>query len=552
LITSGLSGLPAQPAQVCVVGAGPAGITLALELAAKGLRVLVLESGGEAEDKSLAELSASEIVDPKVHDDTRITMSRRLGGTSNLWGARCQPLDPIDLADRPWIGGASWPMALSDIEPWYARACELLGCGEPAFRSDEWASRLADKRVDVARLERFSNRPKMQVAHRHALQSNPLIDIRLQCTVVDAGLGQDGRLEHLWCCTPDGARHKMPVQCVVLAMGGLETTRFMLALQQQHPMLFGGPYGALGRFYMAHVVGEVSDVTFQSDEVDRAFDFILDDHGSYARRRFIPSDDEQRRRELTNVSFWPVVPPVADARHGSALLSAVFLAMSIGPVGRLLMAEAIRRYHAPEGVARGPHLTNVLRDLPSAVAGSTRFLFQRYVSRWRIPGFFIHNPNRTYGLSYHAEHLPSADSRVTLSSERDRFGLPRLRVDLRFDLRDAQALYRAHELMREWLAATGIGTLRYRQPAEETPEAILAVAKHGTHQIGTIRMGADRRDGIVDRNLRSFDVGNLYVASSAVFPSSGQANPTLTIMALAARLAAHLSTKQSPMPQAQI
>jgi len=540
LIGSGLSGLPERPADVCVVGSGPAGIALALELAAKGLRVLVLESGGEAEDKSLAELSASEIVDPRVHDDTRITTSRRLGGTSNLWGARCQPFDPIDLADRPWIQGSAWPLALSDVEPWYPRACELLSCGEPAFRSDEWAAQFIDKRVDAGRLERFSNRPKMQVAHRQALQSSPLIDLRLRCTVVEAGLDPAGRIEHLVVCTPDGARHRVPVRCVVLAMGGLETTRFMLAMQQRQPQLFDGPDGMLGRYYMAHVIGEVADVQFRSDETDRAFDFLLDGRGSYARRRLIPSDDEQRRRELTNVSFWPVVPPVADARHGSALLSAVFLAMSIGPVGRLLMAEAIRRYHAPEGTARGPHLANVLRDLPSAIGGSARFLYQRYLSRWRIPGFFIRNPNRTYGLSYHAEHLPSAGSRVTLSTEHDRFGLPRLRVDLRFGMQDAQALFRAHELMREWLEATGIGVLRYRQPAEDTPQAILAVAKHGTHQIGTVRMGTDRHTGIVDRNLRSFDVSNLYVASSAVFPSSGQANPTLTIVALATRLGAHL------------
>jgi len=540
LISTGLSSLPEQPANVCIVGSGPAGITLALELAAKGLRVLVLESGGEAEDKLLAELSASEIADPKIHDDTRITMSRRLGGTSNLWGARCQPFDPIDLDARPWLEGVGWPIALVDIEPWYPLACELLSCGEPAFRSDEWAASFADKRIDIGRLERFSNRPKMQVAHRQALQSNPLIDLRLHCTVVEAGLDPAGRVEHLVVCLPDGARHRVPVRRVVLAMGGLETTRFMLAMQQRHPLLFGGPGGLLGRFYMAHVIGEVSDVQFHSDAADRAFDFFLDGRGSYARRRFIPSDEEQHRRELTNVSFWPVVPPVADARHGSALLSAVFLAMSIGPVGRLLMAEAIRRYHAPEGIAPGPHLANVLRDLPSAIAGSTRFLYQRYMSRWRIPGFFIRNPNRTYGLSYHAEHLPSAESRLTLSSEHDRFGLPRLRVDLRFGMQDAQALFRAHELMREWLEATGVGKLHYRQPAQETPQAILAIARHGTHQIGTVRMGADRHMGIVDRDLRSFDLNNLYVASSAVFPSSGQANPTLTIVALAARLAAHL------------
>jgi len=542
LITRGLDGLPEQPADVCIIGSGPAGITLAMELAGQGLRVLLLESGGEKEDKDLSELSASQIVDSRVHDDTRITMARRLGGTSNLWGARCQPLDPIDLTARPWIQGTGWPFGLDEVAPWYARACELLSCGEPVFRDEDWAGSFKDTRVDVSRLERFSNRPKMQLAHGPALRSNPLVDLRLHCTAVEAVLDPNGLVDHLVVCQPDGARHTVPVRRVVLAMGGLETTRFMLAMQRRQPALFGGPEGMLGRYYMAHVIGEVADVAFASGDTDRAFDFFLDGRGSYARRRFIPSDAEQRDRRLSNVCFWPVVPPVADARHGSALLSAVFLAMSFGPVGRMLMAEAIRRYHAPEGTPRGPHLANVLRDLPSAVGGSARFLYQRYLSQWRIPGFFIRNPNRTYGMSYHAEHLPNAESRVTLAPTEDRMGLPQLRVDLRFSMQDAQAVFRAHELLRDWLQANGMGTLHYRQPAGATPQAILDTARHGTHQIGTVRMGSDHRTGIVNADLRSFDVRNLYVASSAVFPSSGQANPTLTIVALAARLAAHLGT----------
>lgn len=185
---------------------------------------------------------------------------------------------------------------------------------------------------------------------------------------------------------------------------------------------------------------------------------------------------------------------------------------------------------------------NALRGLPSAVAGSFGFLYRRYFSQPSIPGFFIRNPSRSYGLSYHAEHFPAADSRVTLTDQADRLGLPRLRIDLRFSEEDAGALYRAHELMRVWLADNRLGELRYRQAADQTPAAILATARHGTHQIGTARMAGRPADGVVDANLLVFGLPNLYVASSAVFPTSGQANPTLTIVALAARLADHLAT----------
>jgi choline dehydrogenase-like flavoprotein len=543
MIGSGLQGLSEPAADVCVVGSGPAGIALAIELSARGKRVLVLESGGETHDAALQELSASVIADPRVHDDTRITMSRRLGGTSNLWGARCQPFDAIDFEPRPWVPGAEWPIALDDITPWYARACELVDCGAPVFRDRGMGGVApADTRVELTRLERFSNRPRLQQLHRERLRNDARIDLRLHCTVVDADFGGNGRITQLLACTPDGMRRAVPVQQVVLAMGGLETTRLMLNLQQRQPKLFGGPQGALGRHYMAHVVGEVADVDWHTEAMDRAFDFFVDSHGSYARRRLIPSDAQQREHRLPNVSFWPVVPPVADAGHRSALLSSVFVAMSIEPVGRLLVAEAIRRYHAPEGTARGPHLRNIALGLPSAIDGSARFLWQRYMSHWRMPGFFIRNPSRTYGLSYHAEHFPSAESRVRLSDERDRHGLARLHVDLRFGAQDAQALFRAHELMRDWLAATGLGHLRYRQPAQQTEQAILDIARHGTHQIGTVRMASSAAQGVVDSDLRCFDVPNLHVASSAVFPSSGQANPTLTLVALAVRLGATLAS----------
>lgn len=542
MISSGLQRLPEQAADVCVVGSGPAGIALAIELSERGRRVLVLESGGETHDAALQELSASTMAEPRVHDDTRITMSRRLGGTSNRWGARCQPFDTIDFEPRPWVPGAHWPIALHDIEPWYARACELVDCGAPVFR-DQGIDGIAsiDTRVDLTRLERFSNRPRLQLLHRERLRDDPLIDLRLHCTVVDATLGDGERITHLSVCTPDGTRHTVPVQQVVLAMGGLETTRLMLNLQQRHTMLFGGPQGVLGRYYMAHVIGEVADVDWYTEAMDRAFDFFVDDHGSYVRRRMIPSDAQQREHRLPNVSFWPVVPPVADAGHGSALLSSVFVAMSIGPVGRLLVAEAIRRYHAPEGTALAPHLRNIVFGLPSAISGAASFLRQRYLSHWRMPGFFVRNPSRTYGLSYHAEHFPADCSRVLLSDDRDRHGLARLHVDLRFRDHDAQALFRAHELMRDWLAVTGLGRLRYRQPAQQTAQAILDIARHGTHQIGTARMASNAAEGVVDGNLRCFDVPNLHVASSAVFPTSGQANPTLTLVALSVRLAAQLA-----------
>lgn len=524
---------------LCVVGSGPGGLVVALEAARAGKRVLVLESGGEGPDARQQSLSDASFTDPTRHDPMAIAVARRLGGTSNLWAARCQPFDPIDFEDRPGLHGPLWPVSYEEIRPFYTAALDYMAAGEDVFHAPVPGLDPADKAFDYTRLERFSNIPAIQKHFAEDLKQSPLIDIRLKSTVVDLDF-QEGEIRRLTVADASDKRHKLPVKTVVLACGGLETTRQLLVLQGRHPALFGGQEGPLGRFYMGHIIGEVADVVFTSREADAAYDFFLDGHGSYARRRIVPSDALQRDHGLPNVCFWPVVPPVADARHRSGILSMVCLAFAIGPLGRLLVPEAIRRRHVPERLDWWPHVLNVLRDLPRTATYLPWFFYNRYFAKMRLPGFFIRNSARRYGLSYHAEQSPQAESRVRLSQETDWTGLPRLNVDYRFARTDAEALLRAHRELGAWLERTGIGRIEYRQPEAETVEAILAIAAHGTHQIGTARMAAKPDDGVVDRNLRCFGVNNLYLASSAVFPTSGLCNPTLSIAAFAVRLARHL------------
>ena len=545
MISTSLTAPPIADHDICIVGSGPAGLVLALEAARLGKRVLVLESGSARPDRLQQGLSDADIVDPLRHDDMSIAVSRQLGGTSNLWAVRCQPFDPIDFEARPEFAEATWPIGHADISPYYEKAVDYLTAGANVFRAPIAGVDIDDDAVDYTRLERFSRVAAIQVAHAADIERSSLIDVRLNATVVDMTF-ESGRIANLTVADRDGTRRTLPVKTVALAAGGLESTRQLLVLQSKHPHLFGGKDGPLGRYYMGHVIGEVADITFASDALDAAYDFYLDEHGSYARRRLIPSDAAQREHGLPNVSFWPVVPPVADARHKSGLLSAVCFAFALKPIGRLFIAEAIRKRHIPDDLAIWPHVVNIVRDLPRAALSLTAFLYRRYVARPPMPGFFVRNAARRYGLSYHAEQIPQPDSRVTLSEDYDRLGLPKLRIDYRFARADAEAVWRAHEHLAAWLTRTGAGRLEYRQPPEETVDAILALAAHGTHQIGTARMAARPEDGVVDPDLRCFGVDNLYVVSSAVFPTSGQCNPTLSIAAFAVRLAEHLCGGERP------
>ena len=299
---------------------------------------------------------------------------------------------------------------------------------------------------------------------------------------------------------------------------------------------------------MGHVIGEIADVVFDDARVDAAFDFLRDGRGSFVRRRFAPSPTLMARFDLPNVGFWPVAPPIADARHGSGALSAVAMALSTPVVGGMILPELIRARHLGGSIDWLAHARNVASDLPATAAFLARFIRDRYFSAERIPGYFLRNRARRYGLSYHAEQIPNPDSRVTLAAETDRLGLPRLRVDLRFSRADGEAIARAHQRLALWLSASGFGRVEYRQSEAASAEAALALMSHGSHQIGTARMGANRREGVVDGDLACFDAPNLYVLGSAVFPTSGQANPTLSIVAFAARLAEKLAAAPAPSP----
>jgi choline dehydrogenase-like flavoprotein len=183
--------------------------------------------------------------------------------------------------------------------------------------------------------------------------------------------------------------------------------------------------------------------------------------------------------------------------------------------------------------------------LPQTLLAVPRLLHSRYIASVPVPGFFKRNRARRYGLSYHAEQAPSPESRVRLASDSDRTGLPRLSIDLRFSEQDADSVVRSHELLAVWLEGTRLGHLEYRDPPDQRRSSVLDQASHGTHQIGTARMASSSAEGVVNGDLRVFDADNLFVASSAVLPRSGQANPTLTVMALALRLAANLARANS-------
>lgn len=527
---------------VCIVGAGPVGIALALACERRGLSVLVIESGQEAPDRFAAALAAGHAVNAQHHAPTAIAMHRGFGGTSRWWGGRCVPLDDIDFTRRPHVSGPAWPIAHSDIVAWHEPAAEFFGIAAARFvaPAGPW-NEFGDARCD--QLERWTPEIDAGARHRAHLTASASITVLLGATVTELHLSEDGRRIDALTVADAHRRTVIKPERIALACGGLETTRLLLHAQQRRPELFGGTDGALGRGYMGHLSGKIADLVLADPTAVSVHDFFLDQN-VFVRRRLTLKKEAQLRERLLNIAFWADNPPLFAAGHGNGVLSMAWLALAIPSVGRRLVAEGVRLNHVgPAPHQWLHHIGNVGRAPFSTAREIAAILHARLLSSPRKPGFLTKSRNGRYALHYMAEQAPNRESRVTLSSRSDALGLPFLDIDLRYTNADVQSALRAHDVLDRSLQQAGLGRLEYRDAPDARPTRIMQQATDGYHQVGTTRMGLTAQDSVVDADCRVHGISNLYVSSSSVFPGSGQANPTFVAVALAMRLAAHLATQ---------
>lgn len=556
-----LSDDSALSAHLAVVGAGPAGIVIALEAANNGFDVLLIESGYGKFDAGIQQLSDAAAWDPAMHVPMSMAVRRQLGGTSTIWGGRCVPYDRVDFDHRRHISDIAWPITYKELLPYFQRACDWLQCGRAVFdvtRMTHLPPSLVPGLLDgdgsTATLERWSLSTDFAREYADALKRSTHVRVvtGLTCTeVISRPSGT--RADQLSCRTLDGKRVSIQARSYVLACGGLETTRLLLASRGPHGGPLGGHSGHLGSWYMGHVDGVIANVRFCTPPRSTIFGYERDIDGTYVRRRFSINRKIQLQRELPNVTAFLANPELADYRHRNGVLSLAYLTLR-SPLGRLVAPPAQRLSIAGarvpasshDSAARVPvrsHLINIARDCTSVTRFAAGLGVRRFLIRGRKrPGFFAaYSRENLYPLQYRGEQVPNRQSRVSLASDRDLIGMPKLNIDLRITQQDVDGILRCHQVWDEYLRHNGCGHLEY---LSHDPGSVVQDRRGvgGSHQLGTTRMAARAEDGVVDEHLAVHGMSNVFVASSSAFLTSSQANPTFMIIVFALRLVDRLKS----------
>ena len=531
---------------VVIVGGGAAGITLARELSDTPLDVMLLEGGGWRHENATQALYKGDVVNPAQHGPLDKYRHRGIGGTSTLWGGRCAPFDDIDFERRPHVPHSGWPLGRSDLDACYERAHAYCHAG----RYDYDAATLPHGRLPMIpglvsdevlqdRLWRFSLPTNFARLFMPDLKQSGNVRVGLHANCLSIGLGAEGKhARELRVASLRGNVFTVRARQVVLAAGGLETTRLLLASRDVCPAGIGNDHDLVGRFYTSHITGELGEAVFTPKGGPIIWDYERSYDGVYCRRTLAIHPRVQRREGLLNFRCSLSHPPIADPSHRNGILSAAYL------VKRFLINRIPPEYSKDMAGHMTPyrnvpaHLLNLLRGAPALLPFAAKWIGARVLAERKLPSVSLPNRENVYSLHFDAEQSPNPDSRVMLTDDRDALGVPRLRVDWRHSPLDVDSVLRCFQIVKRDLTRCGVASFRLDEA--DFPARVVAQLGVGSHHIGTTRMADDPAHGVVDADCRVHGVDNLFIASSSVFPTASFANPTLTIVAVAVRVADQL------------
>ena len=537
---------------LCIIGTGPAGIITALEYSKlnPNKTIALVEYGKPDTIKNPLDDSIH-ITNLTNHHPAYECTNKGFGGTSQTWGGRCVMYDEIDFIDRPILNnGCTWNLNLfEEVNQYLPKTAEYFECGEAKFDLNQIGkfknTRIADNFIsdDISDtvIERWSMPTRFGARYRNEIEENK--NIFLFEGYEGKLFGEpnsNGDISTVEIVDWNNNTKLITAKSFVIAAGAQETTRILLRNVQLFKNLASVP-DALGKYYQGHLSGKIATVHFNGNPKNTDFGFLRDSDGTYLRRRFQFKKDFLVKNNLLNTAIWLDNPLYHDPKHSSGAMSFMYMAMITPFLGKKLAPPAIA-----DSITKGKvnnlkeHFLNIAKDFPSSITIPASIFYKRYLLKRKLPGVFLYSPENKYALHFHSEQVPNSGNMMTLTE--DGKGLI---IDYKLTDDDVNSVIKLHKKLDEGLRESNCGYLEYWFDEKDLYNEIKKMSRDGLHQSGSTRIGNSDVNGVVDSNLKLFGTNNVYVCSSSVFPTSGQANPTFYIGAFAVRLAKNLTNLNS-------
>lgn len=494
---------------LCIVGAGAAGISLAMEWLGRKEKVILLESGGFTYEPQMQALNRGESLGDPYQVPLEAARLRYFGGTMGHWGGWCAPLDEIDLAKREWVPHSGWPIGREDLNPFYARSQAYVELGpfeyDAAFyeAQDPLRQRLPfDRRQVLTKMWQFSPPTRFGRKYREPITNAENVHLYTYANAVEIEANESvSQVTGIRVRTTTGSTLRVQARHYALACGSIQNARLLLCSNGQAPAGLGNDRDLVGRYFMEHFELGGAQLILETPAALSLYQHKFTQPRLASGELGLTPEMQRRHRVLNGTaSFRPGSFPEE--------MRSFFLRFSQDNYGE------------------------VLRD----DGGESS---DRRIPRSRATPASL-DARRDYQLHTRAEQAPNPDSRVVLSDERDMLGMLQADLDWRLTEQDKRSIRVLFEVLAREFGRTGLGRLQILDWLLEDDTYWPPFLSGGFHHMGTTRMHDDPSQGVVDTNCRVYGLENLFVAGAGAFTTSGAPNPTLTVIALTLRLSDHL------------
>ncbi len=494
---------------ICIIGAGTAGISIALEWINTPYKVILLEGGGFEYDDKIQELYNGKTTGQKYYP-LKSARLHYFGGTTGHWAGMCAPFDEVDFKKRDWVPNSGWPIGLKDLDPFYARANKTLQVGPYNYTYDYWNKELTnlnrfplDEKIVWNKMWQFSQARFGNIYKENIVKAKN-IHLYTYANAVDINANDNiSEVKEVVVKNYAGKTHTVKAKHFILACGAIQNARMLQASNSQAKAGLGNNNDLVGRYFMEHLELHAAELWMIKPFPTDLYQWNYGATKAYAELAL--KEEVQAKEKITNGTV-------------------SFSSLAIGKNQKSRM-EVWQETDPRESVKK---------------------MFKNWDEAAELAKNEKGNIERAFQLQVRIEQSPNLNSRVTLDTEKDELGVPRAHLNWELTALDKRSIRTIFHILGQQMAIAGLGRIRINDYLRDENDDIFPdTTNGGWHHMGTTRMSDDPKAGVVDPNCQIHGISNLYVAGSGCYVTSAAPNPTLTLVALSLRLSDYVKSRMS-------